>query len=244
MTSRRSVTASLSGLAAQTPAYVGMVGAASFGLSGLAFLLAVLYLYRAEGPGSPDVPVTLAQPQGQQLFFGLVTAGTIAVLLSVVGMVALVTCLRARNPFALLLVLVLQSMAGAIFIGFLSLQYALAMIGKEGATPTDPTFHELALLAHAAADLGGWTSIAIFALSTLIISLVVRRLPRWTVASSTGLVIAALAPILFLLSISYLFTIPFGLWEIVLAATLLRTRHVVDAVDGRFAVAAVAGPRP
>lgn len=99
-------------------------------------------------------------------------------------------------------------MARAIFIGFLSLQYALAMIGKEGTAPTDPTFHELAILAHAAADLGGWTSIAIFALSTLIISLVVRRLPRWSAARYTGLVSAALAPLLFLLSISYLFTLP------------------------------------
>src|SRR6266566_496258 len=85
----RSDYASVSITSAGTPSYVWLVGAASFAVSGVAFLIAVLFLYAAEGPGSLDVPSTLAQPSGQNLFFGLVTAGTIAVLLGVVGMATL-----------------------------------------------------------------------------------------------------------------------------------------------------------
>ena len=215
-------------VSAATSTAAWVIGAAGFASAGLAFLIAVAYLYAAEGPGTPNVPATLAQPGGQHLFFGLVAGGTIAVLLSVVGMATLFASFRATHFYALLLVVVLNAMAGAIFIGFLSLHYALAMLGQEGTSPTDPVFHDLAIVAHAAADLGGWVSIAIFALSTLVISMVVRTVPGWRAVLFTGVLSAAVAPVLFVLSISYLFTIPFGIWEILVAVTMFGARPAIN----------------
>ena len=47
-----------------------VIGGLAFAGSGIAFLVAVAFLYSAEGPGSPDILVTLASPAGRGLFNG------------------------------------------------------------------------------------------------------------------------------------------------------------------------------
>lgn len=202
-----------------------IVGVICFAFSGGGFLVGVLLLYLAEGPGSPDLLSTLVQPSGQQLFSSMVAAFSCALVLWVVGVVTLLTLLKESHWYALLVVVALNIMTGAVFLSFLGLHYALVVLGKEGRSATDPGYKEFAIVAHAAADLGGWISIAIFAFSILVISLIFCQRVRWKRVGWVGFFFVALAVLLFSLDVSYLFLIPFGLWELIVAATFLATRE-------------------
>jgi hypothetical protein len=57
-------------------------------------------------------------------------------------------------------------------------------------------------MAHAAADLGGWISIVIFAFSILVISLAFRQRVRWKMIGSVGFFFVALAVLFFFLDVS------------------------------------------
>ncbi len=202
-----------------------IVGAICFAFSGGGFLVGVVLLYLAEGPGSPDLLSTLVQPSGQQLFSSMVAAFSCAIVLWVIGVVTLFTSLKESHWYALLVVVALNIMTSAAFLSFLELHYALVVLGKEGRSATDPGYQEFAIVAHAAADLGGWISIAIFAFSILVISLVFCQHVRWKGVGLVGFFFVALAVLFFFLDVSYLFLIPFGLWELIVAATFLSTRE-------------------
>ncbi len=203
-----------------------IVGAICFALSGGGFLIGVLLLYAAEGPGSPDLLSTLVQPGGQQLFSGMVAAFSCAIVFWVIGVVTLFTWLKESHFYPLGVVVALNIMIGAVFIGFLALQYALVALGKEGRSATDLEYKEFSIVAHAAADLGGWISIVTFAFSLLVISLIFRQRARWKMLGYVGLFFVALAVLFFFLDASYLFLIPFGLWELIVAATFASNREV------------------
>lgn len=202
------------------------VGATCFAFSGVGFLVGVLLLYIAEGPASPNLLSTLVQPSGQQLFSGMVAAFSWAIVFWVIGVVTLFTFFKESHFYALCVVVALNVMTGAVFISFLALQYALVALGKEGRSATDLGYKEFAIMAHAAADLGGWISIALFAFSILVISLVFHQHVRWRLIESVGFFFVALAVLFFFLDVSYLFLILFGLWELIVAATFVSTREV------------------
>ena len=201
------------------------VGAVCLACSGLGFVAAVLLLYVAEGPGSPDLLSLLVQPGGQHLFSAMVAAFSVAIVCWVIGLVTLCTYLKEANWYAMLVVVALNVMASGEVISFLGLQYALVALGKEGIPVTDLGYKDLSIVAHAAADLGGWMTIAIFAFSILVMSLLfLSRRVKWKVLGYAGFLFVVMAVFLFWLDVSYLFLIPFGLWELIVAATLVYKR--------------------
>jgi hypothetical protein len=201
------------------------VGGICLACSGLGFVTGVLLLYLTEGPGSPDILSILVQPGGQHLFGGMVAAFSVAIVFWVIGIVTLFTYLKEANFYSMLVVLALNLMTSGGVISFLGLQYALVALGKEGIPVTDLGYKDLSIVAHAAADLGGWITIAIFAFSILIMSLLFSRRVKWKVLGYVGFFFVVIAVILFLLDVSYLFLIAFGLWELIVAATVVYNRE-------------------
>lgn len=126
--------------------------------------------------------------------------------------------------YALVVVVALNIITGAVFLSFLGLHDALAVLGKEGFSATDPGYQEFTIVAHVAADLGGWISIAIFACSILVISLVFCQYVRWKGVGWVGFFFVALAVLFFFSDSSFLFLLPFGVWELIVAVTLLSIR--------------------
>lgn len=202
------------------------VGAICLAISGGGFVTAVLLLSVAKGPGSPGLLALLAQPGGRDLFGAMVAAFSPAIVLWVIALVTLCTFLKEASFYAKQVVIALNVMISGEVISFLGLHYALVVLGKEGIPATDLGYKELAIVAHAAADLGGWTMIAIFAFSILVMSLLfLSRSVKWTVLGYAGFFFVAMAVILFVLDVSYLFLIPFGIWELLVAATLMQKRE-------------------
>ena len=112
------------------------IGGLAFAGSGIAFLVAVAFLYRAEGPGSPDILVTLSSPAGRGLFNGFVAAGIVAAILYAVGLTALTTTLRDSDRLASRAALVLGLLAAATLITLLAFQFALTAVAREGLVTT------------------------------------------------------------------------------------------------------------
>jgi len=199
-----------------------LFGALAFVVSGVAFVVALGFLYAAEGPGSPDILSTLSSPSGRGLFAGAVAAGIIAVLAYVAATVPLYFLLRELNEVAALEVLVIAAVVAPIMVSFLAFQYIPVAVAQEGFAVHDTGFRQLVVTAHAFADVGGWTTIAMLAASSVVIGIVVRRKAGWRWISLGSLALGGIAVILFALSASYLFLGPFGLWEVALGATLAR----------------------
>ena len=197
-----------------------VIGALAFAGSGIAFLVAVAFLYRAEGPGSPDILVTLASPAGRGLFNGFVAAGIVAAILYAVGLTALTTTLRDSDRLPSRAALVLGVLAASTLIGLLAFQFALTAVAREGLVTTS-SFRPLTVLAHAYADAAGWTAIVLLALSAVIASLTFPRGRGWSWLWVAGLALAPICLVLFLMDASYLFLLPFALWEIGLGLKLL-----------------------
>jgi hypothetical protein len=195
------------------------LGAAVFAVSGIAFLVAVAYLYSAEGPGSPDILDTLSSPGGRGLLNGFVAGGVVAVILYVMGAALLYVQLRPANELGMLIVLLLAAVTAPVVIGFLAFQYTQVVVAQEGISTHDPAFRVLVVSAHSFADVGGWATIAMLAFSVFLVSLVLRQAARWRVMSIGGFAISALAIPLFALDSSYIFLIPFALWEVGIAAS-------------------------
>lgn len=200
-----------------------LLGALSFAGSGVAFLVAFVALFAAEGPNAPSVATTLSSPDGRQLFEILTIAGVVAVVLYVVGAAVLYARLASINGLAMLIVVAFAIVTASVFIGFLSLQHALSEVAKERST-SGADFGSLVVQAHAAADLGGWASIAMLAASVVAVSVVLRQARSWVAVRYLGFILAPVAIALFVLDASYLFTVPFAVWELAVAVALLRTR--------------------
>jgi hypothetical protein len=200
-----------------------LIGALSFAGSGVGFLVAFLALFAAEGPNAPSVATALAGPEGRHLFDILTEAGVVAVILYVVAAAVLYSRLASINGLAMLIVLAFAIVTASVFIGFLSLHHALTEVAKERST-SGADFQSFVVQAHAAADVGGWASIAMLAASVVAVSVVLQQAKSWVAIRYFGFVLAPIAVVLFVLDASYLFTVPFAIWELAVAGALVRSR--------------------
>src|SRR5207245_9599143 len=85
-----------------------LIGPAAFAGSGVAFVVALAFLFAAEGPGSADILSTLRSEPGRQLFSVTVASGIVAFALYVVGASWLLLEVRPSNAPAMLMVLALS----------------------------------------------------------------------------------------------------------------------------------------
>lgn len=200
-------------------------GASALG-SGAGLLVSVAYLIAAQGPGSPDVLVTLASRVGRGEFVASAASGIVGAVLFVVATVAAAAMLWRANPFAMMLAAALAVVAASALISLLALQYALAMTAQEGFTTTDASFRELVVESHSFADAAGWTAIALFAVTALLLSWTLHRAGRWKWIWVAGLVLAPIWALVHLLDAGYMFIVPFALWELALGVAFFMTRSM------------------
>ena len=209
---------------ARRPDLLWAAGGASALGAGTGLLVSVAYLIAAQGPGSPDVLVVLASPGGRGEFFISAGAGIAGAVLFVVATVAVASMLWRINPFAMMLAAGLAVVAASALISLLSFQYALAMTAQEGFSTNDTSFRELVVESHSYADAAGWTAIALFALTALLISWTLRAAGRWRWLWIAGFVLAPIWALVHLLDAGYSFMVPFAIWELGLGGTFLMTR--------------------
>ena len=208
-----------------SPRLAGAAGGISALGSGAGLLASVAYLIAAQGPGSPDILVTLASPNGRGEFVASAAAGIVGAVLFVIAIAAAVTMLWRANQLAMIVAAGLAVVAASALISLLALQYALAMTAKEGFTTTDTSFRELVVESHSFADAAGWTAIALFAITALLVSWTLRRARRWKWIWIAGLVLAPIWLVVHLLDAGYVFIVPFALWEMALGGAFLLTRR-------------------
>lgn len=201
-----------------------IAGGLSYATSGGCFLIGLRLLYDAEGPDSPDVQRQLAHSAGRALFTHTTSVLCTAAVLAAVGTVALHSRLWSRSPSLSALAVLLTGMAATILVAVLSMQFGLVAVGHDSTAANEAAFHTLAVFEHAAADVGGWTSWALLATSTLLTSTTLHLHRAWKVAVVAGALAAGSLPVLYALGSSYLFMLPFGLWQLLIAG------HI--AVDG------------
>lgn len=197
----------------------------SLATSGACFLLGLGLLYHLEGPGAPGAGIELAKPSGQMLYTDCTAALAFASTFAVIAFFSLHSRLWTRSPYESGLAVVLTAVAGSFLLAVLSLQYGLTTVGQKAVVPSDRVFvraqenafQQLTIFEHGAADLGGYASFALLAASTCLTCVVLLRHRTWWAPAITGLLAAAALPALYLLNASYLFMLPFGLWELLLA---------------------------
>ncbi|HXH27366.1 MAG TPA: hypothetical protein VNG90_05715 [Candidatus Acidoferrum sp.] len=199
---------------------IPLLGILSFFGSGISFLVAIVQLIRVEGPGSPDLSYTLSGAYGQTQFTIMLFIFALAVILCVIGATTLFMKLRDHYPYPAVLSLVSVSIAAALFITVLTFQYTLVALVSEGLGTFNSQFHFFAVLAHSGSDFSGWISILLFALFVFVTSLVLQKRHEWRAVRYSGFLFSAIAVILYILSASYAFLILFGIWEIIVAASL------------------------
>ena len=201
-------------------------GAISFALAGLGIAVGVFSLFLAEGPGSPDILTTLTSYTGQQQIFFTVAGLTVGAVLSVIGLAIFFSFLRHINYVSMLISLSLTIVASASFVAIAAFHYSLVIVAREGFT-ADTGLRLYSVAAHYFADVAGWTGIACFAFSTLLIGLILRRRTGWKFIGYSGITIAIIALLLFLLDSSYLFLIPFSLWLLCVAIAFVINRKAI-----------------
>ena len=94
-------------------------------------------------------------------------------------------------------------------------------VAQEHQSTAESAFRQLVVSAHAFADVGGWTVVALLAVTVLIVSAVLWQAGRRSVLALVGFALFFIALLLFILDSSYLFLLLFGLWEIGMAAALM-----------------------
>ena len=182
------------------------------------FLIGVLFLYDAEGPGRPDVQFQLSTPTGQALFGRTTAALAVASVLAAVGAVLLHSRFWSHATVPSAMAIVLTVLAGAFTLAVLSLQYGLAAVGQEGIAPSTTAFHALAVFEHGAADLVGLVGFGLLAAATVITSAILLARQIWRGAAIVGLLASLALPILDVLQAGYAFMALFAAWELLLAA--------------------------
>lgn len=205
------------------------LGVLSLAGSGAGFLIGLGLLYHLEGPGSTPTEIELAGSGGQALYRGCTAALTTAAVLVAIAAVCMHSRLRNQAPCASRLAVALTSIASATLLAILSLQFGVTTVAEKAGVPSDRglarvqgnTFHLLVLFEHGAADLGGGTSLALLAVATVLTCLILLRNHTWRKTAVAGLAAGASVPILYALNSTYLFMLPFGLWQLLLAACLL-----------------------
>ena len=198
------------------------VGAVSFLLSATAFVTGVAALYRAEGPNAPNLWVYLADPSGRAVLDLASKALTVAVLLWFVGIAIISMTLPPAAESAARLARYLAAIAAAVFVGFLSLQFALVAVLDEGVSPESPEFRALVLQAHAAADWGGWTGIVLLAAALLLLGAALARQAARRATGWSAVVLGGLGLALIPIGFGFLFTILAAIWAVIAAIDLFR----------------------
>ncbi|TMC82357.1 MAG: hypothetical protein E6J06_11190 [Chloroflexi bacterium] len=209
--------------------FLRMAGAASFLVSAAAFVAGLIALYTAEGPNAPNLWVYLADPSGRAVLDLATKALTVAILLFFVGVAILSMTLPPAVEGDARLARYLAAVAAAVFVGFLSLQYALVAVLDEGVAPTSQEFRILVLQAHATADWGGWTGIVLLAAALLLLGAALtgqsgRRITGWAAIIAAGLGLALIPA-----GFGFLFTVLAAIWAVLAAVDLVR----VDLASGR-----------
>lgn len=208
------------------------IGAVWLAGSGIGFLIAVAFLFAAEGPSSPDILDTMSSASGRILIRGFIFAGIGGAILCPIGLTPMLVQLRRVNEILAMTSILLATMMAPIVVSFLVVEYAPVLLAEEGFETTERVFRAAVVIGHAAGDVGGWTTIGLLAGLVLTLSALLRQARRWPLvyASGFGLVIIALA--LFVLDASYLFLVPFGFWELALAGAWLGTMPVPVTSEG------------
>jgi len=203
-----------------------VLGGASYLVSGLAFLVGTTQLIRLEGPGSPDLSVTLSEPSGRAAFTLMLFIFALAVVASGAGTACLYLRLRAARPYAALAALVLSLLADALFLSLLTFQYTLVALVAEGLDPSGSQFHFFAVLAHAAGDFSGWISIGLWGVTSVLVALVPSAGSTWRAVRYSAWAFVGVLLVLYLLSASYAYLVLFALWEVVVAVHLIQSERV------------------
>ncbi len=192
--------------------------------SALAFMLGLITLYQAEGPGAPDLWVYLAGSSGQADVLVSTAALTTAVVLFLVGFI--VVCATAPRAQQLSIVLAgsLATAAVPAFIGFLALQFSLVATLHEGIDPNSVTFRSLVLQAHAAADWAGWAGIVLLSVPLILVGSALTREGGRSVVGWGGIVGGVVGLLLIPAGLGFGFTLILALWELVAAIDLIRMR--------------------
>lgn len=194
--------------------------------SALAFGLGLIALYEAEGPGAPDLWVSLAGSSGQADVLVSTGALTTAVVLFLMGFI--VVCATAPHEQQLRVVLAgsLATAAVPAFIGFLAMQFSLVATLHEGIDPNSVTFRALVLQAHATADWAGWAGVVLLSISLILVGSVLTgersRKPVGLGAIAGGVVGLLLIPV----GLGFGFTLILGLWAVAAGVDLSRTARV------------------
>jgi hypothetical protein len=116
------------------------------------------------------------------------------------------------------LVLALAGVVAATIIALMAFNYVQVAVVQEGYSTSDPSFHQLVVSAHAFADVGGWSAIAMLGLSVLLTSIAIWQAGHWRALAVAGWCLVAILVLLFAADSSYAFLIPFSLWEIAMGA--------------------------
>jgi hypothetical protein len=206
--------------------FVWAAGSAAALGSGAGLLVSVGYLIAAQGPGSPDILVTLASPSGRGEFITSAAAGIVGAVLFAIATVAVTSVLWRANPLAMGLAAALAVVATSAMVSLLSLQYALAMTAQEGFSTTETPFRALVVESHSFADAAGWTAIALFAVTALLVSWALRQARRWRWLWIAGFALAPIWALVHLLDAGYAFIIPFAVWELGLGTAFLISRDL------------------
>src|SRR2546430_15905965 len=133
-----------------------LIGPAALAGSGIAFVVALAFLFAAEGPGSADILTTLGSEPGRQLFNVTVASGIVAVVLYVVAASWLFLELRPINELAMLIVLALSVVIAPTTIAFLAFQYLPVAVAQGHQSTAESSFPQLVLSGPAVARLWGW----------------------------------------------------------------------------------------
>jgi hypothetical protein len=200
------------------------VGSAALALSGVGLIVGLVALYAAEGPSSPDITSYLAGPSGRSEFFLVPLSLTAAIILLLVGMVTLTFEVRDREPYLASLTNVLAATATAVFIGFLSIQYALVALGAEGTDPSNSAYKLFAVAAHAIADWGGWTGVVLVSCSLLLLGIALLRTRQHRISAIWAIVTAGIGLALIPIGFGFALMLPLALWEWSAAAALMAAK--------------------
>ena len=209
-----------------------LVGAAALMLSAPSFIIGLIALYRAEGPTAPDLNVYLTDRSGQSDLMLMIFALTVAVVLFLVGFLTVVGTLDKATRSPAVLTSGLGIAAVPLFVGFLSLHYALIGTLQEGIDPRSQGFRLLVLQAHAVGDWAGWTGIVLMAGGLIVLGFALIREKRAHVGW-TAVIIAAIGLFLIPIGFGFAFTLLLPVWELVAAIELARNQPTaVYARDG------------
>lgn len=197
------------------------MGPAALALSGVGLVVGLVALYAAEGPNSPDITSYLASPSGRGEFFLVPLSLTAGIVLLALGMLTLTFEVRDREPYLSRLADWLVIAATPVFVGFLSVQYALIAVAAEGTDPTSASYKVFAVAAHAIADWGGWTGIVLICGALLALGAALLRCSLHRLCAGWAIGTAVLGLALIPLGFGFAFVLPLALWEFVTATALL-----------------------